>query len=109
MRVAVALLGRGPPRPRPADLGLERGRRALRDDVAAVDDADAVGEDVGLLEVLGGEEDGDAVLVREPADLLPERGAALRVEACRGLVEEQDRGRCTSARARSRRRFIPPE
>ena len=46
--------------------------------------------DVGLLEVLGGEEDGDAVLAREPRDLLPERGAALDVEAGGRLVEEED-------------------
>ena len=47
---------------------------------------------VGLLEVLGGEEDGDAVLGRQAADLLPQRAAALRVEAGRRLVEEQDAG-----------------
>jgi hypothetical protein len=34
--------------------------------------------------------DRDAVLLREPADLLPERGAALDVEPRRRLVEEQD-------------------
>src|SRR5581483_840636 len=35
------------------------------------------------------QEDRDALLLREPADLLPERAAALRVEAGRGLVEEE--------------------
>ena len=55
-----------------------------------VDDPDPVGEDVGLLEVLRRQEDGDAVVLREAADLLPERGAALDVEAGRRLVEEED-------------------
>ena len=43
-----------------------------------VDDPDAVGEHVRLLEVLRGEEDGHAVLAREPRDLLPtgRRGSA---------------------------------
>ena len=55
-----------------------------------VDDPDAVGEDVGLLEVLGGQEDRDPVLAREPRHLRPERVAALRVEAGRRLVEKED-------------------
>ena len=55
-----------------------------------VDDPDAVAEDVRLLEVLRGQEDGDAVLLREPADLLPERVRALRVEAGGRLVEEEE-------------------
>ena len=55
-----------------------------------VDDPDPVGEHVGLLEVLRGQEDGHAVLAREPGDLVPERAAALRVEAGRRLVEEED-------------------
>ena len=77
---------------RAADLGLELGGGALGDDLAAVDDPDPVGQRVGLLEVLRREEHGDALVVREPRDLLPQRGAALRVEAGRGLVEEQDPG-----------------
>jgi hypothetical protein len=74
-----------------------------------VDDPDPVGEHVRLLEVLRGQEDGDAVLAREPRDLLPERGAALDVEPVVGSSRKRIRGRCTSASARSRRRFIPPE
>ena len=46
---------------RPADLGLQLRRGALGDELAAVDDPDPVGERVGLLEVLGGEEDRHAV------------------------------------------------
>ena len=76
---------------RPADLRLERARRALGDDPPAVDDPDPVGEDVGFFEVLRGEEDRDAVLLREAGDLDPERVPALRVEPGRRLVEEEDR------------------
>ena len=72
------------------DLGLQLLRSALRDDPAVVDDPDAVGEHVGLLQVLGGEEDGDALLLREPAHFHPERRAALNVEPGRRLVEEED-------------------
>ena len=88
--VAVGLVGGHCLDGRPADLGLERVRGALGDDLAGVDDPDPVGERVGLLQVLGGEEDGDAVRGGEPLDLVPERGAALHVEAGRRLVEEQD-------------------
>ena len=66
------------------------GRRALGDDVAVVDDPDAVGEHIGLLQVLRGQEDGHALLLREPADLAPERVPALRVEPGGRLVEEED-------------------
>ena len=52
------------------------------------DDPDPVGELVGLLQVLGGEEDGGALLV-QLLDLLPDRLAADRVEAGGRLVEEQ--------------------
>jgi hypothetical protein len=44
----------------------------------------------GLLEVLGGQEDGDLVLAREPSNLVPERRAALDVEPGRRLVEEEN-------------------
>ena len=54
---------------------------------------DPVGEHVGLLEVLRGQHHRDAVLARQAADLVPEVGAALRIEAGRGLVEEEDAGR----------------
>src|SRR5262249_30450684 len=61
--------------------------RALGDDVAAVEHGDAVGELVGLLQVLRGQQDGDA-LCDEVADELPHGLAAARVEAGGGLVEE---------------------
>ena len=88
--VAIGLVGRDRVHARQPDLGLERGRRALGDDVAVVDDPDPVREHVRLLEVLRGQEDGDAVLAGEPRDLVPEGGAALDVEPGRRLVEEED-------------------
>ena len=57
--------------------------------MAVVDDPDAIGEDVRLFEVLGGQEDGDLVLAREPRDLVPKRGAALNVEPGGRFVEEE--------------------
>ena len=71
-----------------ADARLQRVRRPLGDEPAGGDDADAVGELLGLLEVLRGEEDGRAVVV-ERAHLAPQRAAARRVQAGRRLVEEQ--------------------
>ena len=75
---------------RTADARLQLVGRPLGHDLAVVDDPDAVGEDVGLLEVLGRQEDGDAVLARQSLDLLPECGAALDVQAGGRLVEEED-------------------
>ena len=72
------------------DAPLELRRRALGDDAAAVEHGDAVGQPVGLLEVLGGEEHGHA-LAGEPGHRVPHRLAAARVEADGRLVEEHDR------------------
>ncbi len=88
--VAVGGIGGGRPDAGLADLRLERGRRSLGDDLAAVDDPDPVGEAIGLLQVLGRQEDGHPLVVGEALDLLPEGAAALRVEAGRRLVEEED-------------------
>ena len=76
---------------RAADLGLQRRRRALGDDLARGDDAEPVAELVGLLEVLRREEDRRA-LVAQAADLVPQRQARGRVQAGRRLVEEQHLG-----------------
>ena len=90
MRGTVLLVVRDRVHARPPDLGLQVGGRPLRDDLPLVDDPDPVGEDVGLLEVLRREEDRDAVLAPEQRNLFPERRPALRVEAGRRLVEEED-------------------
>ena len=73
-----------------ADLVLELVGGALGDHLAAVDHRDPVGEAVGLVEVLGGEQDGRAG--GDPLlDRLPEADPAARVEAGRRLVEEEHR------------------
>src|SRR4051794_13492281 len=77
---------------RAPDLGLQHRGRALGDDPPAADDPDAVGQLIGLLEVLRREED-RRPLVAQPPDLLPERDPARGVEACCRLVEEQHLGR----------------
>jgi hypothetical protein len=59
--------------------------------VPAVDHGDALGELVGFLEVLRGEQHRGA-LVDELADHVPELVAAREVEAGRRLVEEEHRG-----------------
>ena len=84
------------------DARLELVRRALGDHVAVVDDRDPVGEPVGLLEVLGRQQDGRAV-ADELLDRLPQVDPRARVQAGGRLVEEQHR------RARDeRRREVQP-
>ena len=61
---------------------------ALGDHGAVVDDHDVVGEHVGFLEVLRGEQDGGAA-THERLDHAPELVAALGVESGGGLVEEE--------------------
>ncbi len=63
--------------------------RALGDDPPAVHDGQPGGELVGLVEVVGGQQDGDRLVRGEPADLGPHLCAPLRVEAGRRLVEEE--------------------
>ena len=69
---------------------LELGERAVHEDPALVEDRDPVGELLGLVEVLRGEQDRGAA-VGELADGLPHLQASLRVEAGGRLVEEDHR------------------
>ena len=80
---------RAPPR-RAAPLELLG--RALDHDLAAADDREPVGELVGLLEVVRGEQDRERLAVGERAELLPHRHARLGIEAGRRLVEEEHAG-----------------
>jgi hypothetical protein len=73
------------PRVRRGSLG-----RPLDHDPAVADDRDALGEAVGLLEVMRGEQDRQPLALGEPLELLPHRRARLRVEAGRRLVEKED-------------------
>ncbi len=69
----------------------ERERRSLGHDVAAVHDDQAVAQLLGLVHVVGGEHQGDALLL-EPEELLPHHVPRLRVETRRRLVEQQHVG-----------------
>ena len=69
---------------------LSSSERALGDLDAAVDDRDPVGELVGLVEVLRGQQDRAAV-ADELADGVPHLTAGARVEAGGRLVEEDQR------------------
>ena len=71
-------------------VGLQLARRALGDHPAVVDDDDAVGQCVGLVEVLGGEQQRDA-LGDQVADDVPHALPAGGVEAGGRLVEEEHR------------------
>jgi hypothetical protein len=82
-----------------AVLARELGGRPGGGDLALVDEGDPVAELLGLLEVVGGEQDRRALLV-DPLDVVPELEPQLDVDAG---------GRLISARARISRRFIPPE
>src|SRR5215218_5198073 len=62
--------------------------RPLGDDVARVQYGDAVRQDVYLLQILGGEEDGHALFLQN-LDAIPQRAPALRVEAGGRFVEEK--------------------
>ncbi len=82
-------VGRGDHQRGVADAGLQFGRGAFGDDLAAVDDPDAPGQLVRLLQVLGGQEHRRPGLAVQAADLLPQCDARRRVEAGRGLVQKQ--------------------
>jgi len=69
---------------------LELFRRPLDDDPAPRDDRQPVGELVGLLEVVGGEQDRQALLRGQALHLGPHRDTRLGVEAGGRLVEEED-------------------
>ena len=90
-RCLVELGGVGEPEPDMAagDLVLELGGSALRDQVALVEYRDPVGELIGFLEVLGGEEDGDAI-GHQLADDFAHRATAARIQSRRRLVQEND-------------------
>ena len=75
---------------RAADRGLQLVGRALRDLAAAVDDRDPVGELIGLVEVLRGQQDRAAVGDQVP-DRVPHLAAGARVQAGGRLVEEDQR------------------
>ena len=74
-----------------AELGLELAWGAGGEAAAAVNDHDVVGQLVGFLQVLGGEQHGGAGL-DQLADGLPQLVTAAWIKAAAGLVEEQHLG-----------------
>jgi hypothetical protein len=81
----------------PADLSFQVRGSTGGDDPPMVDDGDGVGEGIGFFEVLGGQQDGDAV-GGQIADHLPQLVALAWVQADRGLVEEGHLGVADQAR-----------
>jgi hypothetical protein len=77
--------------PLAADLGLQLVRRPLRDDQALVDHSDAIGEPIGLVEILRREQH-RRPLRDERLDGVPKPDAAPDVQSGRRLVEKQDGG-----------------
>src|SRR5438552_1395108 len=73
-----------------ADRGLQLRGTSFGDDLAQVDNRDALAELVRLFHVLGREEDRHLLFPVEATQVLPHRGPRLRVEARRGLVQEQN-------------------
>ena len=70
----------------------ELARRLVGDHPAVIDDRDPVAQLLGFLEIVGRQDDGDALGV-EPADIVPQLPAKLDVDARGRLVEHQDRRR----------------
>jgi hypothetical protein len=89
--VQVVALGRAGVEVLAPDLGLELVGAPGRDHPAVVDHGDLGGELVGLLQVLGGQQDGGAV-GDQLADHVPDLAPAARVEPGGGLVQAQDGG-----------------
>jgi hypothetical protein len=85
-------------------LPLEAAGVATGDDVPVVDHEDVVGEPIGLLEVLRGEQQGGAA-VHQQVEHRPQLGPRPRVEAGGGLVEEEHLG---SGHERGRQVEAPP-
>src|SRR5262245_49787255 len=75
-----------------AHRGLERLGRVQHHQPTVVDDCDPVAV-LGLVHVVRGQEDGDVLQPAQLLDVGPDRGAGLRIEPDRRLVEEQYPGR----------------
>jgi hypothetical protein len=91
-----------------SDAGLELFGCSFCDHLTGIDDHDAVGEALGLLQVLGGEQDRCPF----PGQLLhhlPQGDATSKVEPGRRLVEEQDPGRGDKGRCQVKASAHSPE
>src|ERR1035438_3596652 len=79
-------------RRRRAEGRLEAGGCALGQEAAVVHQGDAVAEDVRLLHVVGGEEDGHPRLLAQLLHLRPDAGPGYGVETDGGLVKDEESG-----------------
>ena len=93
---------------RPPDRRLQLAAGAFGDDASVVDDGQPLGEAVGLVQVLRGQQHRRA-LGGDGAHEVPHLVAAARIEAGGRLVEEQDLAVTTRLAAMSMRRRMPPE
>src|SRR5262252_1987966 len=75
-----------------SNLTLELAGRAAREDLPALDEGDLVAELVGLAHVVRRQHDGDPLLAPETGDVGAHPRRDVRVEAERGLVEEEELG-----------------
>ena len=66
-------------------------RRALGDDPAAVHDDQPVAQLLGLVHVVGGEDERRPALL-QPVEAIPDQVPGLRIEPGGGLVEQQQLG-----------------
>src|SRR6185369_10595577 len=82
-----AAVDRSDPDALTTQLALETVRCVVRDDLPVIDDADRVGQRVGLVQVLGGQQHGGAVGDQAPYDV-PHVFAFGRVQAGGRLVQE---------------------
>ena len=92
-----------------AQLGLQLLRRAGRDDPAAVDDGELAGEAIGLVEVVGRQEDRQPVLPGEAADSVHSSARASGSRPVVGSSRKRICGRWMSPVATSSLRRMPPE
>ena len=92
-----------------AELLHQRGLLLDHDQLALVDHADAVGHLLGLVDVVRGEDDGDAACRAGRAPAPTCRGAARRRRPPSARRGTGSRGSCASALAISTRRFMPPD
>jgi hypothetical protein len=93
----------------PAERALELVRRALDNDAAVVDDRESVGEVIGLVEVVGREEDGELFDGGQTGDLVPElRAGPPGRGPSSGSSRKRTVGRATRPTATSSLRSIPP-
>src|SRR5258706_15643536 len=86
----------------------ELARAPLGDEAPAVHDGEARAQPLGFLHEVGGEHDG-LPLCEELLQTLPDEMTRLRIEPGGGFVMKIRSGSLMRARARVRRRFIPPE